>query len=151
MFYLYVPCRLSAPIRPGGRGNKYHAMIVSSPTPSTSALLGMRLRSHMGFSCANKHSPITLVISFTLLRFVTSDGGKGETKQEKHSGRTMAIHEHRASGNEMTERCRESYISLVLPDRGFPRDCCQGNISLARSESVRRNREPPERIAAGKK
>ena len=65
-------------------------LIVGSPTPSTSTLSGMRLRSHVGFSCANKHSPITLAISLTLLRFVTPDGWKGETRQEKHSGHTIA-------------------------------------------------------------
>jgi len=86
----------------------------------------MGLQSHVGFSCVNKHSLITLAISLALLRFFTSDGGKGEIRQEQHSRNTMAcgrIHERRASWNKIVERCKESSISPVLLDRRFPRDC----------------------------
>jgi len=158
LFYLYAPCRLLTPIRPRGRGNKYSAFDCRLSYSFDIDVVRMRLHSHVGFSCVNKHSPgITLAISLAPLWFVTSDGGKGETRQEEQSGRTMAcdvacghVHESHASGNEMTKRCKESSISLVSLDRRFPRNCWQGNIPLARSESVRRNREPLERIAAGK-
>jgi len=119
LFYLYAPCRLLTSIRPRGRGKKYSApdcrlsysFDIDVVRNEVALSRGILVREQTQSDYSRDFVGPTAVC---YIRW-----GNGETRQEEHSGRTMAcdvacghVHERHASGNEMTKRCKESSISL---------------------------------------
>jgi len=93
--------------------------------------------------------------SLTLLRYVASNGQEKRVRLPRR--RWVAIQPTvtytivALGTTSYIVELNDLSISLVSLDRGFPRDHGQEDVSLVRSESVRRNHEPPDRITTGKK